>query len=121
MSEWKISPAGVEGVLNTMADHHETLSKLVTEDLVNGILEDVTVASPFADSVRGAVEALLADQQQGFTSMCSRVAAGICGVGEATLAYNRGQLDMAGQFQAAIAQGSTGDFSFFDEHGQMGR
>ena len=85
-----------------------------TELIMAGLGSEAGLLAP----VELAVAATLSEQAAALTSISNRINAGLLGVLNAFLAYDRGQLDMAAEFQNAAADAATsGNFSYFDANG----
>lgn len=114
---WRVDPAGVENVLNSVTAKAEQISTAL------GGSEDGSVAG--VDTiVQGAVTAaqsqVIGDSIIGFfdhqkpvlTGITNRIRASLMGASGATQAVIDGDDDMAGKTQAlAVSAASTGDFS----------
>lgn len=120
MSKWNIDPAGVQTVINDTQEQQQDLGDALKESAFESIFTGVSSGAPFTNEVPNALNNLLNDQQANLSNIVNRVGAGVLGVANATLAYNNGQLDMAGEFNGQIQQASAGDFSFFEQHGYQG-
>lgn len=118
MSTWRIDPAGVQSLMDQAITAQEQLHSALEEEDVQGIFAGLGSGGVFAAELPNAVGELLQDQQQNLMTICNRVAAGISGVVNATVAYQRGQEEMAGSFHREMLEASAdGDFSFFERFG----
>lgn len=121
MTQWQINPGAVEPVLVNAGEQSGELFSVLTEDMFTGILTGLDSGGAATAAVPAAVSSLLADQQQNLQSVVNRVNAGILGVMNATIAYNQGQYDMATTFNSQMhSAASSGDFSYFEQHGYQG-
>ncbi len=130
MTGWKLDPAGIQAVLTSVNEEAQALSTDLagtpdaptdhSETILNGLMwgirgkGEISLTFPVLE----AVSAALGEQSRSVTGIMNRINAGMLGVVNATLAYNRGHQDMAATFQneAALAA-TTGDFSYFQNHG----
>ena len=121
MSTWKINPAGVQGILTNVAAEQQELGAALKEETFESIFTGISGAGALVSEVPAALQELMEDQKANLNSVVNSVAAGVNGVSNATLCYNQGQEDMAGQFQQEMLRSAqTGDFSFFEQHGYKG-
>ncbi|MEI2730778.1 MAG: DUF6507 family protein [Dermatophilaceae bacterium] len=129
MTGWRLDPAGVRLVLTACQGQAEALGKGLTEDKFNEIGSAVTGgATAGGPSVNGvqmqvatAVGELFEDQKANFTTIRNHINAGILGVGNALIAYQNGNIDMATNFQTQmIRSADSGDFAYFDKYGYKG-
>lgn len=121
MSKWRIQPSGVQGVLDSVDEHNTTLTEALTEAKFMEVFEGLTWASGVTNEVPTAVGALLEDQQTNLEDVMNRVTAGTLGVGNAVIAYNNGQQEMSGMYQAELLKSAeSGDFTYFVDHGYQG-
>lgn len=120
MSDWKIDPTGVQTVLTSVQATQGELATVITEAGMNGVMAGVAWGGGITAGVSEALAGLLTEQQSNVTAVGNTVNASVTGVANAVYAYNTGQEQMALEFQGAIADGSAGDFSFFEQHGYRG-
>lgn len=121
MSQWQIDPAGVQEVLTTVGTDNEDLSAELAEEKFTAIFEGLMWGGVLTQDVPMAVQSLLNDQNNNLTNVMNRITAAQLGVANATIAYNNGQEDMAGNFQSeALAAAESGDFTYFVENGYGG-
>ncbi|MGW6130194.1 DUF6507 family protein [Cellulomonas sp. NPDC055163] len=118
MTRWKITPADVQGILTGVNADAEQLGKALTEDKFQGVLDGLLWGGPLTQDVPAAVNAVLGDQSANLRNIGNRINAGVVGVSNAVIAYNNGQEDMAGSYQAELLKSAeSGDFSYFVKHG----
>ena len=118
MSTWKINPEGVQGILTSVGAEQEQLGNALKEEAFQSIFTGVSGAGSLVAEVPNALQELMEDQRVNLNLVMNSVAAGINGVANATISYNRGQEDMAGQFPQQMKHSAqTGDFSFYEQHG----
>lgn len=120
MTTWRLYPQGIQNVLTTVIGQQETLGTALTEDKFTAIFDGVQCGGMFTAVVPNALSQLMTDQQDNLTTVVNRINAGVLGVGNATMAYNNGQQDMAAEFQSQMGNAASGDFSFFEQHGYQG-
>ena len=120
MSEWRIDPEGVRGVVEQVQGYHEGLSGVFSEGRVGAVNDGFGWGSWVTVSVAEAVAALLSRHEEGLTEIRNSITAGKVGTVAATTAYVQGQEEMAGVFQQEMVQAAgDGDFSVFVEHGYL--
>lgn len=118
---WRIEPAKVQEVLSAVQPKVKTLSTLLTAERLESIPAKLEPGAPVTAEAPAAMQALLADQSDELQRISWSVGAGIQGVYNATIAYVRGNEEMAATFQREMRKAArTGDFSYFDEHGYKG-
>ena len=121
MTSWKIDPGGVEGILAGVGVEQEALIAVLGEGEFEAIFTGISEAGGLIAEVPKALQALMENQKSNLQAVTNRVAAGTNGVANSVAAYNRGQEDMAGEFQRQMtASASSGDFSYFETHGYKG-
>ena len=121
MTSWKIDPGGVEGILTSVGVEQEALIAVLGEGEFEAIFTGISEAGGLIAEVPKALQALMENQKSNLQAVTNRVAAGTNGVANSVAAYNRGQEDMAGEFQRQMtASASSGDFSYFETHGYKG-
>jgi hypothetical protein len=121
MSQWRIQPASVQDVLRKVSSAQQELAGCVSESTVTAAFDGLTWGSVFTQDVPAALAAVLERRAQNLTAIGNRVGAGIAGVGNATIAYQNGQTEMAGTFQREMhSAADSGDFEFFEKHGYRG-
>lgn len=121
MTSWSIQPGDVQSVLNDVQATAGELGAQLTQARFQGILDGLTWASGLTGEVASAVNALLGDQARNLTTISNRIQAGTLGVANAVIAYNNGQEEMAGTYQAELLRAAdSGDFTYFVEHGYQG-
>ena len=121
MTRWSITPADVQSVLKDVQDSAEELGKKLTPEKFEAVLEGLTWGGPLTADVPKALGSLLTDQSRNLTNIGNRINAGTVGVANATIAYNNGQEEMAGTYQAELLKAAeTGDFTYFVKHGHKG-
>ena len=121
MTSWKIDPAGVEKILTGVGTEQEGLIAALGDGEFEAIFTGISEAGGLIAKVPEALQALMQNQKSNLQAVTNRVAAGTNGVANSVAAYNRGQEDMAGEFQRQMmASASSGDFSYFETHGYKG-
>ena len=121
MTHWRLTPDRIKAILTDVNTRSEELGEALTESRFQGILDGLTWGAPFTDEVPAAVNALLGDQATNLTNIGNRINAGTVGVANAVIAYNNGQEEMCGTYQAELLKSAeSGDFSFFVQHGHQG-
>lgn len=122
MSEWRMDPASVRTVLTNTGKAYEALTGVVTEERLGVVSAGLTWGSVHTRHIRDAVAAVLNEQQQvNLRAVVSHVAAGQAGVGNAAIALQEGNQDMAASFQSEMfAAAEGGDFEYFEQHGHRG-
>lgn len=121
MSKWKIQPSGVKGVLDSVREDNETLSKALTEAKFQEVFDGLKWAPSVTSDVPTAVSNVLSDQSRNLENIGNRINAGLVGVANAVIAYNNGQETMAGTYQDELLESAeTGDFKYFVDHGHKG-
>ncbi len=123
MTGWRLSPAGIQGVLDTVNAEAEGLVEFLSrtgiaagcrEAVTAGLGSEAAVLAPVLQAVQASLDA----QAGSARSISNRIDAGVLGVLNATMAYNQGNEEMAGQFQAAAATAAdTGVFVYFTAFG----
>ena len=123
MTGWRLDPAGIQAVLNAVNGEAAGLGEFYGrrsaqadqhERVLAGLGSQAAVLVP----VQAAVQAWLDAQVRSSQSVTDRIEAGVLGVLNATLAYNEGNREMAGVFQAEAARAAaSGDFGFFEQYG----
>jgi hypothetical protein len=118
MSQWRINPAGVQGILTTVGTDSTELQNELTEAKFTEVFEGLTWGGVLTQDVPVAVQSLLNDQNNNLSNVVNRITAARLGVTNATIAYNNGQEEAAGTFQSeALAAAESGDFTYFVENG----
>lgn len=118
VSGWRIEPAEVAKVLKAVLPQAKKLTSAVSGKGVSSIPENLTTGKEFTARVPAAMVAFLQDQSDEITSIFNHVGAGVQGVTNATIAYQRGQSDMVGTFNREMHKAArTGDFGDFNKHG----
>lgn len=118
MSQWRIKPAGVQGILTTVGTDSTELQNELTEAKFTEVFEGLTWGGVLTQDVPVAVQSLLNDQSNNLTNVVNRITAAQLGVMNATIAYNNGQEEAAGTFQSqAVAAAESGDFTYFVDNG----
>ena len=121
MSHWKIEPTEVQTVLNTVQAKAEKLGKALTEEKFTAIGGGLTWGGALTADVGTAVGQVMKEQGENLTVIQNHISAGLAGVSNATIAYNKGQEDMAGTFQNEMVKAAdSGDFTYFVNHGYKG-
>lgn len=121
MSEWQIDPAGVQGVLNKVSPLNEDLSAALAEDKFEAVFAGLTWGGGVTSAVPEAVQLLMEDQQGQLQAIGNRIAAGMLGIANATIAYNNGNEEMQSNFNREMIEAAgDGDFSYFQQHGAQG-
>ncbi len=121
MSGWRLQPDQVQAVLVDVTERAEQLGAHLSESTFQSVLDGLTWGGALTSDVAASLNALLADQATHLTNIGNRIGAGTLGVANATLAYRDGQTEMAGTYQTELLRSATtGDFTFFAEHGQRG-
>ncbi|PWH05331.1 hypothetical protein DEO23_12100 [Brachybacterium endophyticum] len=120
MTKWKIEPISVQSLLEKFSEENDSLAEKLSEDTIQGCYSGLEWGGSTTAAVPEALTNLFEDQQANFDTIMNGISAGATGVNNATIAYNRGQEDMAGTFQSkAVAAADDGDFSYFDDHGYL--
>ena len=118
MTSWRIDPGGVNGILAGVGAEQQGLVAALGEGEIEAIFTGISEAGGLIAEVPKALQALMQNQKSNLQAVTNRVAAGTNGVANSVIAYNRGQDDMAGEFQRQmVASASSGDFSYFEAHG----
>lgn len=118
MSQWRINPSGVQGILTTVGTDSTELKNELTEAKFTEVFEGLTWGGVLTQDVPVAVQSLLNDQNNNLSNVVNRITAAQLGVTNATIAYNNGQEEAAGTFQSeAVAAAESGDFTYFVENG----
>lgn len=121
MSRWKIDSAEIQRILEEVGPQKTDLEAELTEEKFTTIGDGLMWGQMITGVVPGALSELLGDQSAALSNIVYRVNAGVLGVANATIAYNRGQEDMLESFQAEMLQTAVdGDFSYFEAHGYQG-
>lgn len=121
MSSWNIKPTEVKTVLTTVQTKADKLGKALTEEKFTAIGNALTWGSALTAEVGTAVGQVMKEQGENLTVIQNHVSAGMAGVSNATIAYNNGQVDMAGTFQSEMVKAAdTGNFTYFADHGYKG-
>ncbi|GAA3337210.1 hypothetical protein GCM10017714_03220 [Curtobacterium pusillum] len=117
---WRVDPAGVESVLNSVANRTTTMSTALggSEDgSVQGVDTIVQDAATAAESqvIGEAVAGFFEHRKATLTGIQNRIRASLLGASGATKAIIAGDEHMAATTQAnAVSAASTGDFAAFD-------
>ena len=120
MTQWQISPAGVQSILSQVNTAAGDLGAALTDAKFAGVMGGLPT-NPFLAPVGTAVQAVLGDQGRNLQNISNRINAGVVGVSNAVIAYNNGQQDMAGTYQTELVRAAeSGDFTYFVEHGHQG-
>lgn len=118
MTQWRIQPSGVQGILTDVDARAAELGEALTDRAFQGVLDGLTWGGGLTADVPAAVNAVLGDQSTNLQNIGNRINAAVVGVSNAVIAYNNGQQDMAGTYQTELVRSAeTGDFSYFVEHG----
>ncbi|MDO5053291.1 MAG: DUF6507 family protein [Pseudoclavibacter sp.] len=121
MSWWRLDPAGVFGVLEGVRGEAEELPGVFGPGQAGDVQDGARGASPGAPETQSALAEFLADQSARLNEIGNRVVAGVVGVSNATLSYQRGDEEMAANFQREMADSAVdGDFSYFEQYGARG-
>ena len=68
-----------------------------------------------------ALKRVMETQKKNLRTVASHVNAGVVGVGNATISYNKAQQEMAGNFEREMFNSAaSGDFSYFEKYGYKG-
>lgn len=118
-----MNPAGIREVLNTANAEAEGLGEFLCgtgvaagcrETVMAGLGSEAAVLAPVFQAVQASLDA----QAGSVRAISNRIDAGVLGVLNATMAYDQGNEEMAGQFQdAAATAADTGNFLFFTAFG----
>lgn len=121
MTQWRIDPNGVQGVVNLVhVLHGELLAEISENDAVT-LQEATSWGSWVTAPVQGALAGLFEEQQANLLLIGRRVDAGLLGTVNAVLAYASGQEEMAAEFNREMLESARdGDFSYFEQHGYFG-
>lgn len=120
MTQWQIQPTSVQSILAQVNTAAGDLGAALTDEKFGALVAGLPT-NPFLDPVGRAVEGVLQDQGRNLQTISNRINAGVVGVSNAVIAYNNGQQDMAGTYQAELVRSAeSGDFTFFVEHGHQG-
>lgn len=136
MTGWRIDPAGVQQVLETVRAAQAEIAK----DLESGDLEPVARAvtmpaegssglqNGVTGSVMAALNSVFESEADNIATIQSHILAGLFGVANATHEYSAAQQSMAeggnrfakaAEMQSAMFESATsGDFGYFTEHGR---
>lgn len=121
MTQWRIDTPVVQTVLTTVSTDAGELATALGEDKFQAVLDGLLWGGAATEAVPTAVNAIFADQSANLSSISNRINAGIVGVSNAVIAYNNGQEEMSGTYQAELLKSAdSGDFTFFVEHGHQG-
>lgn len=121
MSKWRISPSGVQRVVDAVTEDNGTLHSAVGQEKVAGCYTGLEWGAGFTAAVPEALNRLMEDQQTNLNTIVNGIDAALLGVANATTAYNNGQEEMIGVFQSKAASAADdGDFTYFDQHGLLG-
>lgn len=123
MSQWKINPEQVQGVLTTVQSDAQAVVDEVAEEKFTSLSEDLSIRptqggalrNGLFGSVENAVGNVLNDQKADLESVFARIEAGVKGVIATTSEYVNADGDMA---KAAAAQAAmvAVDIPFFDQY-----
>jgi hypothetical protein len=120
-SSWQINPGAVQTILTSVDTDRTELDTALSQSKFEAIFNGLDWGGGVTGVVPEAVNNLLNDQMTNLTNIGNRINAGLAGVTNATIAYNNGQVDMAGTYQTEmVAAAETGDFQYFEQHGQTG-
>lgn len=118
MSMWKISPDGVSGILTAVEPDYTSLQSALSEESLTAAYGGLEWGGGTTACVATSLTHLFDDQKANVSTIMNSIGAGCLGVRNATIAYNRGQEDMCGNFQReALNAAADGDFTYFDQHG----
>lgn len=120
MTQWKINGAEVQKVLENVGEKQETLAtESITESQLTGAFEGLEWGGALTSPVPEAISAVLTQYgETNIPNIADRISAGQLGVANATISYNNGQEEMAGNFQREmVSAADTGDMSYFEKHG----
>lgn len=121
MTQWKIDPPVVQTVLTSVTTDAGELGTALGADKFQAVLDALLWGGVATQAVPAAVNAVFADQSANLSSITNRINAGVVGVSNAVIAYNNGQEEMSGTYQAELlSSAESGDFTFFVEHGHQG-
>jgi hypothetical protein len=121
MSQWRIDPSGVQGVLTDVTADNDELAKALKEEKFQAILDGLLWGGAITQEVPTAVNRVLGDQSTNLKNIGNRITAGLIGVANAVIAYNNGQQDMSATYQSELLKSAeSGDFTYFVEHGYQG-
>lgn len=121
MTSWKINPSGAQSILKGVSAEQEGLSGLLAEGEFEAVFTGISGAGGLVAEVPKALQSLMENQKSNLQAVMNSVAAGVNGVSNSVISYNRGQEEMAGEFQRQMsASAVSGDFSFFEQHGYKG-
>ncbi|WFR66584.1 DUF6507 family protein [Curtobacterium flaccumfaciens] len=117
---WRVDPAGVESVLNSVVDHTTTMSDALggsedgTVQGVDTIVQDAATAAQ-SQVIGEAVAGFFEHRKNTLTGIQNRIRASLLGASGATKAIIDGDEHMAATTQAnAVSAASSGDFAAFD-------
>lgn len=120
MTAWQLQPGGIESVLQRTITGRTTLAETFSQSAVDGLGGGLSW-SPLCADVVTALGELVGGGYTDFLATVQTVDAGVAGVYNAAVAYNRAGAEMAGTFEAAAVSAATeGDFSYFEQNGYTG-
>lgn len=121
MSQWKIAPAAVKAMLLEVSEQQEGLATAFSEEDLEAIETALSWCPQVAGHILTALKRVTETQKKNLRTVASHVHAGVVGVGNATISYNRAQQEMAGNFEREMLKSAaSGDFSYFEQYGYKG-
>lgn len=124
MTEWRIDPAGVKGVLEQTRVAEGELGEALAPESFDSPLGKLTWCPEVTGGIVDALGAVLESRLGEFASIVNHVSAGIVGVTAASNTFLDAQAEMDASVRAQQAAGveqemmlaaETGNFSFFEE------
>ncbi|MDO5066531.1 MAG: DUF6507 family protein [Propionibacteriaceae bacterium] len=123
MSEWKINPAGVKGVLESAREARGELAKAMNPEAVDAAVAGLAWCPQLSAGITDAVVRILEAHAENFRAIGDHVDAGIVGVTAAANTYLDAQAEMDAKVRAdratavegeLLLAAKTGNFSFFE-------
>ena len=97
MSQWKIVPAAVRALLLEVSEQQEGLAATFSEEDLEAIETALSWCPQVAGYIPAALKRVMETQKKNLRTVASHVNAGVVGVGNATISYNKAQQEMAGK------------------------
>ena len=121
MSQWKIVPAAVRALLLEVSEQQEGLAATFSEEDLEAIETALSWCPQVAGYIPAALKRVMETQKKNLRTVASHVNAGVVGVGNATISYNKAQQEMAGNFEREMFNSAaSGDFSYLEKYGYKG-
>ena len=107
-------------VLMDVAQRQEGVAAVFSEEL-GAIESGLSWCPEVAGYIPEALNRMMNTQKENVRAVSSHISAGITGVGNATIAYDQVQEEMAGNFEREMLNSAiSGDFSYSEAHGYKG-